>query len=87
MSQMQAAESSSKPHPPKKVEVTVDGKAHEVRPGTYVVADFKKEVHVDASRELDQVVNGEFITLDNSASIDIKGGEVFVSHVPQGGSS
>jgi hypothetical protein len=74
-------------HPPKKVRVTVDGKSHEVRPGEYVVSEFKREVRVEASMELDQVIDGKFIPLDNNTTIDIKGHEVFVSHVPQGGSS
>jgi len=82
-----AAEAEKKEHPEKKVRVTVDGKPHEVRPGTYVVSEFKKEVRVDPSLELDQVINGQFIPLDNNATIEIKGDEVFVSHVPQGGSS
>lgn len=74
-------------HHAKKVTVTVDSKPHHVEPGSYVVSAFKQLVHVDASRELDQVVDGAFIPLANDASIEIKGGEVFVSHVPQGGSS
>ncbi len=88
MSDVQVAtEAEKKDHPQKKVRVTVDGKPHEVRPGTYVVSEFKKEVKVDPSLELDQVIDGQFVPLDNTASIEIKGGEVFVSHVPQGGSS
>ncbi|HTK31245.1 MAG TPA: hypothetical protein VL332_04730 [Candidatus Saccharimonadaceae bacterium] len=88
MNDTQAAKEAEKiDHPQKKVQVTVDGKPREVRPGTYVVSEFKKEVRVDPSLELDQVIDGQFIPLDNNASIEIKGKEVFVSHVPQGGSS
>jgi hypothetical protein len=36
---------------------------------------------------LDEVVHGEFKPLDDNAHIDIKGGEIFVSHVRTGGSS
>jgi hypothetical protein len=36
---------------------------------------------------LDEVVRGEFKPLDDNAHIDIKGGEIFVSHVRTGGSS
>jgi hypothetical protein len=72
---------------PHKVEVTVNGKPRQIRPGTYVVADFKREVKVDPELALDQVKDGVFVPLDDTASIDIHGGEAFVSHVRQGGSS
>jgi hypothetical protein len=74
-------------HPPKKVVVTVDGKEHHVRPGTYSVAEFKREVKVDLSLDLDQVINGVLTPVPNDSTIEIKGGEVFISHQPQGGSS
>jgi uncharacterized protein YabE (DUF348 family) len=73
--------------PPKKVEVEVDTKKREVRPGAYVVSDFKAEVHVPAEKELDQVINGVITPLDDTATITIRGGEVFVSHVRTGGAS
>ena len=75
------------PHPGHEVPVTVDGVKHEVRKGDYIVSQFKKLVGVDAARELDEVVHGEFKPLDDNAHIDIKGGEIFVSHVRTGGSS
>lgn len=70
-----------------KVTVTVDQKERHVEPGSYVVADFKKLVKVDASLQLEQVVNGELVPLEDSTTIKIEGGEVFISHVRQGGSS
>lgn len=75
------------PHPGHDVTVTVDGVKHEVRKGDYIVSQFKTLVGVDAARELDEVVHGEFKPLDDNARIDIKGGEIFVSHVRTGGSS
>ena len=72
---------------PKEVAVTVDGKTHHVPEGTYVVSEFKKLVGVDPSKELDEVVHGELKPLDDNQTIHIKGGEVFISHARQGGSS
>lgn len=69
------------------VTVTVDTKETQVHRGSWVVADFKKEVGVDANRALDEVIGGEFKPLDDKQRITIKGGEVFVSHARQGGSS
>ncbi len=74
-------------HRKEEVTVTVDGKPHVVLEGTYVVAEFKKLVGVDASKELDEVVRGELKPLDDNQHIHIKGGEVFISHARQGGSS
>jgi hypothetical protein len=78
---------SRHPGPTKDVSVTVDTVKHEVRRGEYIVSAFKQLVGVDAARELDEVVHGELKPLDDNARIDIKGGEVFVSHVRTGGSS
>jgi len=83
----QGKEGHPHPRPGHDVAVTVDGVKHEVRRGDYVVSQFKKLVSVDAARELDEVVHGEFKPLDDNAHIDIKGGEIFVSHVRTGGSS
>jgi len=74
-------------HHRKRVTVTLDGKRHNVLEGTYVVSEFKKLVGVDPSKELDEVVHGELRPLDDNQRIDVKGGEVFISHARQGGSS
>jgi hypothetical protein len=74
-------------HHKKDVAVKVDGKTHHVPEGTYVVSEFKKLVGVPPSKELDEVVHGELKPLDDNQTIHIKGGEVFISHVRQGGSS
>jgi len=74
-------------HHKKEVAVTVDGKTHHVPEGTYLVSEFMKLVGVDPSKELDEVVHGELKPLDDRHRIHIKGGEVFISHARQGGSS
>jgi hypothetical protein len=71
----------------KQVTVTVDTLPKTVRKGKWIVSDFKKEVGVSADRALDKVVGGEFKPLADNQEIEIEGGEVFVSHVRQGGSS
>lgn len=73
--------------PEKKIEVTVDQKSRKVRPGSYLVSEFKKEVKVDAALALDQVIDGGFRPLEDNETISIRGGEIFVSHVRQGGAS
>ncbi len=86
----QEASAMSQKHPEHgkdNVTVTVDGVPKKIHRGSYIVAELKAALDVDPSRALDQVVNGEFKPLDDTHRITIKGGEVFVSHVRQGGSS
>lgn len=70
-----------------KVKVKVDKNEVSVRSGSYTVSEFKAAVGVDAAKELDQIINGILIPLDDTATIIIKGGEQFISHVRAGGSS
>ena len=72
---------------PEVVTVSVDGVERKVPRGTYIVSAFKQLVGVDASRELDEVIHGEFKPLDDNASITIEHHEKFVSHVRTGSSS
>jgi hypothetical protein len=74
-------------HETRIVQVTVDNVKKDIPKGQYVVAVFKQKVGVDASRALDEVVAGEFKPLQDDQRIRIHGGEVFISHVRQGGSS
>lgn len=74
-------------HGKDKVTVTVDGNQRQIHRGSYVVAELKAALDVDPARVLNEVIDGEFKPLDDTKRITIKGGEVFVSQVPQGGSS
>lgn len=71
----------------KTVDVTVDGKKKKVAPGAYIVSAFKELVEVPATKILEELIGGKFTDLADTATVDIKGGEVFSSHVPRGGSS
>lgn len=76
-------------HPETGSEVTVKVNNQEVKVhrGSHLVSEFKRLIGVDASQELDQVVDGQFKPLGDDDRIVIKGGEVFVSHARCGGSS
>lgn len=69
------------------VTITLDSVPRTIEEGVYKVAELKTKFSIPAEYELDEVVNGEFKPLNNERSVHIKGGEVFVSHVPQGGSA
>ena len=71
----------------KKVKIEVDNHPKHVERGNYVVSAFKNLVGVPVDKDLDQVIEGTLTTLEDTASITIRGGEVFFSHVRRGGSS
>lgn len=69
------------------VKVTIDNRTVEVRSGEWIVSQLKVALGVDPSRELEQVVEGKLVPLDDNARTHVRAGDVFVSHVRGGGSS
>ena len=69
------------------VTITIDNTQKDIHRGSHLVSELKILLGVDASLVLDEVVDGKFTSLDDNGRVTIKGGEVFVSHVRQGGSS
>lgn len=84
---MQQENDDTKQHHGQLVTITLDSVPRTIEEGVYKVAELKTKFSIPAEYELDVVVNGEFKPLNNERSIHIKGGEVFVSHVPQGGAA
>lgn len=74
-------------HHTHEVAITLDGHRREIPAGDYIVSALKARLGVPADYELDEIINGEFRELADTAHIDIKGGEHFISHVRRGGSS
>jgi hypothetical protein len=87
MAEVQQVQPSGKEGPGHDVPVTIDNRTVEMQAREYSVAQLKAALGVDPSRELEQVVDGKLVPLDDNAKIHIRGGEVFVSHVRGGGSS
>jgi len=86
----QSAEASAEAHKGEHhvvVSITIDGKPHEIRPGEHPVAQIRAIGHVPHDYDLEQVVSGKFIPLPDHGKIQIKGGEVFVSHPKDAASS
>lgn len=69
------------------VTITIDGSPRNIQPGNYTLVDLKQLLQIDPCHDLDEVICGEFRPLEDSVKTHIKGGEVFVSHVPCGASS
>ena len=72
---------------PHLAEIQVNGRHLRVRRGIWVVRDFKSAVEVPSDYELDQIIQDELKPLSDDSEIDVHGGEKFVSHVRQGGST
>ncbi len=67
--------------------ITVNGQPHRIQTGPQTGTRIKHQGEVPPSDELDQVVEGELIPVEDNAFVTIVGGEVFLSHPPSGGSS
>jgi len=71
----------------KDVTITINGEIYPIKQGETAVKEIKDLGSVQHGDELVQIIDGDITPLDDGASLCIKGGEVFVSHPRQGGSS
>jgi hypothetical protein len=70
------------------VEIQMDGKSFKIQRGHRTVTEIKATCHVPPSYVIEQIRDdGQPVLLDDAASVTIKGGERFLSHVRGGGSS
>lgn len=69
------------------VTVTIDTRPKQIHRGSYIGAKLKEALGVDASKELDQLIEGQLQPVPDDKHVVIKGGEQFVSHQRTGGSS
>lgn len=69
------------------VVITINGDDYSIHRGSRTVAEIKTAGNVPITDKLEQVINGELVPLNDNASVVIKGGEEFKSHVPSGGAS
>lgn len=72
---------------PKSVEISINSKPFTVERGNYPVEKLREIGSVPANEILSELKGGKFHDLNDNAHVEIKGGEVFVSHLPSGGSS
>jgi hypothetical protein len=69
------------------VTIKVNNRDREIHRGHQPVSEIKRIGEVPPADELAQVVNGKLVPLDDNGAVTIKGGEVFVSHPRDSGSS
>ena len=76
-----------RPEPGPEVHITVNGVSRSIHRGRRTVAEIKTVGQVPMAEELEQVIEGKLTPLPDDGSVVIKGAEVFMSHVRDGGSS
>ncbi len=74
-------------HCHRKVEIKINGKPRWTHKGRNSVEHLRKLGEVPADEILSEFKGGQYVDLDNTAHVEICGGELFASHVKSGGSS
>ncbi len=69
------------------VSVTINNVEKEIHRGRQTVAAIKTAGDVPLADDLEQVIDGKLTLLPDDGAVTIKGGEVFVSHPKDSGSS
>lgn len=69
------------------VTIIINGQQKLIHRGSYEVSEFKVAIGVDATQELDQVIDGQLTPLNDNDRIVIKGAEAFISHARCGASA
>ncbi len=71
---------------PELVEIKINGTDYRVRRGPHKVEGLKELGHVPLADDLLENIDGKLKLLPDDGTVDIKGGEIFISH-PKGSSS
>jgi hypothetical protein len=69
------------------VEITINNARKLIHRGRQTVVEIKNVGGVPLADELEQLIDGRLIPLRDDASVTIKGGEIFMSHVRTGDSA
>lgn len=69
------------------VTIAINGTEYRVHRGRRTVSELKDAGHVPPADELEQIVDGKLTPLPDDGTVTIKGGEKFISHPRDSGSS
>ena len=69
------------------VTITINSEEHDIHRGRQTVVAIKQLGGVPLADDLDQLIDGQLVHLPDDGSVTIKGEEIFVSHVKDGGAS
>ncbi len=83
----EAAANQSEPQTGPQVTITINNVLKHIHRGHQTVAAIKTLGGVPLADDLEEVVNGRLKPLADDGAVTIKGGEVFISHPKDSGSS
>lgn len=69
------------------VTITVNGPSYTIHRGRRTVTEIKQVAAVPLAHDLEQVIEGVLTPLPDDGAVVLKGGEAFVSHPKDAGSS
>jgi hypothetical protein len=69
------------------VSISINGVTKQIHRGSHLVAEIKVLGGVPLADDLEQVIDGKLTPLPDDGRVTIKGGEIFVSHPKDSGSS
>ena len=69
------------------VGISVNNVSYQIHRGAQPVSEIKRIANVPQADELEELADGKLIPLNDDARVEIKGGEIFVSHGRAGKSS
>ena len=78
---------SEHPQPGPIVTITVNNQPKQIHRGRQTVVEIKNVGGVPLAEELEQLINNKLTPLRDDGAVTIKGDEVFISHVRDGGSA
>lgn len=87
MDQSVSGSHESQPQTGPEVTITINGVPKEIHRGHQTVAAIKAAGGVPLADDLEQQVDGKLKLLPDDGAVTIKGGEIFVSHPKDSGSS
>jgi hypothetical protein len=69
------------------VSINVNNEDYRIHRGRQTVGEIKTAGHVPLADDLEQIIEGKLVPLPDDGAVTIKGGERFVSHPKDAGSS
>ena len=69
------------------VTISINSREYRMHRGRQTVSELKDTGHVPQADELEQIIDGKLTPLPDDGAVTIKGGEQFISHPRDSGSS
>lgn len=84
---MQTTDTKHRPEPKNMVSITINRVEYKIPQGPLAVSSLKDWAEIPAADQVEQILHGNLEPIPDDATVQIKGGEKFLSHPRDGGSS